>query len=295
MAYIKEQNCCGNPPVGEPYAPYYSGEDYKENCRCLNCQKIAQGKTVDILIVPMKSKIDDLRKLVFSFCDTAPQELRRRYLIIKNADSYLKRTLDIFLKLLEEAPAYLDIFLTAHVPENLPNAVLSRCESINQPALSPQTLKRIVESNPMLSGLRGKVLSYPFQSISELRLYSKLDLEDQFRILFISQTSPWSLEKAGTELWKALDLEGDHILISEARSFVLNFCHSRWEDYLLKNVSTLKGLDEARLTSVHVHYAAHPLFEYAARQDGSQFLNLQEQFIAYIMSLYMARRSLGVL
>jgi len=279
----------------EPYVPFTSGDDYTRSCRCLNCMKIAQAKTVDVLIVPMKSPIDSMRKTVFSFSGTAPQELSRRYLIVKNADCYLKKTLDIFLKLLEEAPKYLDIFLTAHVRENLPPAIISRCESLNQPALSPQTLKRIVESNPMLSGLRGKVSSYPFHSISELRLYSKLELETAFRNLFISQTSPWSLEKAGTELWKALDAEGDHILISEARSFVLNFCHSRWEDYLSKNVSTLKGLDEARLTSVHVHYAAHPLFEYAARQDGSQFLNLQEQFIAYIMSLYMARRSLGVL
>lgn len=278
-----------------PYVPFTTGDDYTRSCRCLNCMKIAQAKTVDVLIVPMKSPIDSMRKTVFSFSGTAPQELSRRYLIVKNADCYLKKTLDIFLKLLEEAPKYLDIFLTAHVRENLPPAIISRCESLNQPALSPQTLKRIVESNPMLSGLRGKVSSYPFHSISELRLYSKLELETAFRNLFISQTSPWSLEKAGAELWKALDAEGDHILIEEARSFVLNFFHSRWEDYLLKNASTLKGLDEMKQTSTHVHYAAHPLFEYAARRDGASFLNLQEQFIAYILSLYAARRSLGIL
>jgi hypothetical protein len=307
-AYIAERNCIGM----ERYEPFRTGDDYVKWCGCLNCTKIRNhGQSVggeadkrtlkvqDIHIIgsdPSLGARERLRDAVSGFSETSPQELDKRYLIVRGADGYPRGTLDTLLKLLEESPDYLEIFLTARIREDIPPAIVSRCEVVIGADMTSGFLSNLVQRIPTLAALKSKASAYPFRSISELRLYSKLDLELQFKNLFVSATSPFSLELAAGELWDKMDVEGESIPIDEVRSFVLRFFHDSLQEYIRINASTSRQVDQFRLfAEENISHIQDRLFEYAESRRGNQWLNLRRQFELWLLCLYIIRKSLELI
>ncbi len=146
---LKEHNC-----LGVTYC--FIGEDFSVvtdiikliNCQadsyfcnnCWDCKKITQSKHPDLFVVEpsgLTIKIESIREAI-GFLRLRSFRLKRKVVVVKNAQSLTPQAQAAFLKTLEEAPDNSFIALCATKLEGLSPTIISRCRKIFLPFESQQ-------------------------------------------------------------------------------------------------------------------------------------------------------------
>ncbi|MGC8741636.1 MAG: ATP-binding protein [Candidatus Sumerlaeaceae bacterium] len=122
-------------------------------CPCHICRKIRLGRTPDFLLIeprsasgqltlsgwkPGKDDPDDLQ--YYRFVDAPPLECRCKVLVFRKAERMNLSLANYLLKLIEEPPSYLKIFLLASRPTDVLPTIRSRCAPLN---LSPVSIREM--------------------------------------------------------------------------------------------------------------------------------------------------------
>lgn len=161
---------------------------------CQSCRQFESGNHPDIFRVVSDKKtigVDIIRDME-SDIKVKPFQGNRKIYIIDKADTMTPQAQNALLKTLEEPPGYAVILLLADNISSLLPTVLSRCQRIKIPRLSPLHIASIIENRlgipreqalvfaKLSEGLPGKALelagSQEYQQLREdvLRLIEKL-------------------------------------------------------------------------------------------------------------------------
>jgi len=287
-AFVAEHNCL------QDFKPFATHTDIRTPCVCNNCLKLRQNKSIDVLTIDGTMPVAALREAVAEFWDHTPKELEARYLLIRQAGLATKDTSDALLKLLEEPPSYLQIFLTASDANQLPNAIVSRCQHVKHPWVSPEILPEIVSITPALSVHKKSLGAYPFRSTRQLTTYGRLNLETKFKMLLVDPIMPWTLEAAAKLLYDELATDPDYPAV-EARDYALDFLITKYRWFIDSNTAVQPKLG---IMLQHLHYAMlsmnNGLFNHIRNPRSGQYINLENQFVGFFLAMLAARTNIGV-
>lgn len=169
---IKELTC--KTQTFAPFKSYVSSSIYSETCSCVNCSKVEQLKSPDLILLNHESSIDDLREMITSNQDRPPIELSHKFLVFRGIDRITKSNADTLLKIMEEPGPHLKIFATSENQDRIPPAILSRALILNTQPLEQHQLKLIMADNVKLQPFKGLIEEGQF-NLGEARLLVKVD------------------------------------------------------------------------------------------------------------------------
>ncbi|CAK0763839.1 hypothetical protein CCP3SC15_3010002 [Gammaproteobacteria bacterium] len=288
-AFMAERNCRAEPK----YRPFESGQDATK-CACFTCTKIwtkdERTQTQDILTLNGTDKVDVLRDSLSEWIGSLPKELDARYLILRNVHLFSKATLDTVLKLLEEPPEYLTVFLTTTDPESSPPAIQSRTFIVKHDPLEAQQLERIVRATPTLIAYTRFLGKAQFTSVKQLALFGRLELEKAFLALFVNATQAASLEKLAKQLWKDLGEDPD-FPAPDARAFAVDYFVRQIRWFLRAN-DTVEG--KSALQVQYLHQTIYSMYDSflsnVNNPRASAYISLEHQWVGFVLALFTARK-----
>ena len=109
--------------------------------RCLNCERINQGNSMDILEIDAASNrgIDEIRDLREKI-KLSPVEGRYKVYIIDEVHMLTPEAFNALLKTLEEPPAHVIFILATTEPHKIPLTILSRCQRFDFHRISTELI-----------------------------------------------------------------------------------------------------------------------------------------------------------
>lgn len=109
--------------------------------KCLNCKKIYEGTSIDIQEIDSATNrgIDKIRSLK-EFAKYAPVEMRNKIIILDECHQLTSEANDSLLKLLEEPPSNLYIFLCTTEPREMISTIHSRCQRYDFRKIDPMQI-----------------------------------------------------------------------------------------------------------------------------------------------------------
>lgn len=112
---------------------------------CINCSKIERGQSPDVIFIePQKDRVqitvDVIRKLRED-ANFAPNDLKKKYFIIPNANTMNDQAQNALLKTLEEPPAHVMFLLLCERADDLLSTIRSRAPILRVEALDEASLR----------------------------------------------------------------------------------------------------------------------------------------------------------
>ena len=162
----KAANCENrkNPPHPFPHQVqdrlFAKGGSSFEPCnKCLACQEINQGKSLDIIEIDAASHtgVDDIRELRDGI-RFSPTRLRYKVFIIDEAHQLSKAAFNALLKTLEEPPEYAIFILATTEIHKVPETIISRCQKFDFHRLS---MEKIIERLTEIAKSEGVKIEKP--------------------------------------------------------------------------------------------------------------------------------------
>jgi DNA polymerase III gamma/tau subunit len=163
-----------------------------DSCWCESCKLFPN--IPDFLEITSDSnviKLSDI-EVVNSFVSLRPFKSKQKVILIDDAERLNGATSNQLLKIFEDLPSHIVIFLVSSCPERMISTILSRSKRINFYALYPETVSKILEEK----GFTSKRLTefkrmLPFLSQSVLANYEKYvsctDQVQEFVLNFINK------------------------------------------------------------------------------------------------------------
>jgi DNA polymerase-3 subunit gamma/tau len=134
-------------------------DDYEPCNKCLACQEINQGKSLDIIEIDAASHtgVDDIRELRDGI-RFSPTRLRYKVFIIDEAHQLSKAAFNALLKTLEEPPEYAIFILATTEIHKVPETIISRCQKFDFHRLS---MEKIIERLTEIAKSEGVKIEKP--------------------------------------------------------------------------------------------------------------------------------------
>ena len=134
-------------------------DDYEPCNKCLACQEINQGKSLDIIEIDAASHtgVDDIRELRDGI-RFSPTRLRYKVFIIDEVHQLSKAAFNALLKTLEEPPEYAIFILATTEIHKVPETIISRCQKFDFHRLS---MEKIIERLAKIAKSEGVKIEKP--------------------------------------------------------------------------------------------------------------------------------------
>ena len=288
QALIRQRNCIDSFKPFTLEAQENSSSTF--SCSCIYCEKITKNKTKDIIIVDgLEDSISDVRSKCEDVYGRA-SELDYLYLIIKNVDSLQNLSQDILLKIFEEPTECLKIFVTSRDVGSTRSAILSRCLIYRLNFLSKDHLKILTDNVQELKLYRNLLDQFNFESIEELRIFSRWRIGDQPFEMIISSTSLDNTDTLATTFIENVLKEKNVFDVQTTVSLSIRYLLS-----YLRNLSTNNMLEERSSTYYHLLCKIENKWQYSFIEVmcSSEYLisyqyliNLKQSYRSFIHSLY---------
>jgi len=145
----------------------------------LACKKIYSGSSIDYREVNAADNrgIDDIRNLV-TFSQFSPSELRYKIIILDECHMLTKAASDALLKLLEEPPGHLYIFMCTTEPEKLLPTIHSRCLRYSFKKVTPNDI-----NNYLCKICKAEGLEYEDEALRAISKISNGSMRDSLKNL----------------------------------------------------------------------------------------------------------------
>ncbi|MEF2175989.1 MAG: DNA polymerase III subunit gamma/tau [Candidatus Absconditabacteria bacterium] len=103
-------------------------EDGSPCNKCVNCEQIKEGKTMDLVEIDAAShtQVDNIRDEILDKAVYPPSSLKKKVYIIDEVHMLSKQSFNALLKIMEEPPAYLVFILATTEMGKVPDTVASR-------------------------------------------------------------------------------------------------------------------------------------------------------------------------
>lgn len=289
-AFIAEENCTKN------FKPFATGEDHLDMCGCANCVRIRMGRSVDLLTLDGDATADEFSDVVTDFAYRPPKELHARYLLLRHIHLAPPSVTDRLLKVIEEPPPDLRVYLTT---SNLPavrGSLVSRCQSLEQPPTTPEKLRELAKHVPALQGLTTALKSRDFYSTREPLVFVAGRFPYHFQLLCRDVTTPASLKETAKSVYAQLGQLQD-MPAAEARLLFLRYCLDAFQSYLYEAFDAVSDQNnfrpaeaDARLHELQGILGQQGIFALIRKAGAQQYINLEQQFVSFFLGLLLARK-----
>jgi len=147
--------------------------------KCLNCQEITQGKSIDLVEIDAASHtgVDDIRELTEGI-KFAPVRSKYKVFIIDECHQLSKSAANALLKTLEEPPAHAVFILATTEAHKMISTITSRCQRFDFKKLQ---IPEIIEKLEKISKKEG--IKFENSSLSLIALNSRGSFRDAESIL----------------------------------------------------------------------------------------------------------------
>lgn len=178
---------------------------------CVSCRKISAAPVIhpDVRVIAPEGrfiKTDQIRELQEEMY-ARPNEGRMRVAIIDGADRMNPESANRLLKLLEEPPAYAALILLTHNLSGVLPTLISRCQVVNFPPLSPEVVEGALRNSFGLDA-------------GQARLYASLSGGSIGRAVALSQdTDVTDRRNQACDILQQLSTMDDLVLIGHAEAF----------------------------------------------------------------------------
>lgn len=241
--------------------------------------KIKEGKSCDVLEFYGDEGIQYFKEHLQGF-DSPAKELPHKWLIVNNIEYASKEVNNLLLKLIEDRK-YFHVFVNSTSKEINP-ALLSRLHIYTIKCLSPEKMKEVLQRDKAKGQLLLYLDRYCFRSVFEVETYFRLAFEETFSAIYVKkQKSGDILKEAETFLNRVKDLKKYEK--EPAMLFFLEFVLTR-----------LVQLPE--YSTVHYQYFLSKMKQKFASGlfcPENPFVNKENQFKAFILSLFMLKEAIA--
>lgn len=237
--------------------------------------------------------IDNMRDIV-NRMKIYPAELQYRWVILEDINFLDTPQSDLLLRIIEDIPIHLRVFATSNNIKKVNNSLLSRFVLEYSRIHTKESIKEVIIKAPGLKAMEDFYNNsvVPINTTVRLRVGYGYDFQKYIKQLFLTTPGYYDLGLTINEFIKRIAKDTELLPHEIMKEFL------EWSfDYHILNIFNTEDNKILEYEKIYLSVnekLSKSLFEYLEENNPARYVNLENQFTTYIISLYAIRKVLGV-